>query len=157
MAGFNVTCYVDEESIETKVKNGIIRELRDSLKSEIEGFVRDEIKKYLKKVDIERIVDNELRKTTKEEVSELVYKIRRNEFEKFYWNAREVEPTPERMYKLLTSYVGYIDLLSDEHFKEAVSYKVTDEIIKKLGKNHGYKKIVDAVESSLEERVKANE
>lgn len=131
MGEFNVTCYVDEELISKKSANAIIKSVRDYVREDIEELVKDEIHRC--------------------EVSDLVFKLRKDDFEKFYWNAKEVDPTPEKLYKMLSAYVGYIDLLNDDLFRASVSSKVTSEIMLKLGKNHSYKAIAEAIENEMNE------
>ena len=158
MSDFNVTlyCEVDKETVETKVRNGIIREIRESIRSEVQQMVHDEVMDIYNKMALNQIVRDEYSKIVREDVRDLLYRIRKDEYQKFYWNGKEIEPSAEKLFNLLAAYVGYVQIMDDEDFQEAVMdkavYEISDEIIKRFGKNKGYKNVIEALEESMKEK-----
>lgn len=154
MSEFNVTCYVDEDAINKKIQNAITRYAKELAKDAIEEIIREEVQKTISNVDLKSIVIRTYKEQAREDVEQMLYRLRRDDYERFHWNGKEVDPSPEKMFKLMTAYISYVDLMDDPEFKKRVldvaSYQIYNDITTKFGKNHGYKKLLDTLKTELE-------
>lgn len=156
MEEFTVTCCINEDVVKQKIQNSVVRYAKEWAKDLIDNVVREEVQKTLSKINIEEIVCKVYKERARDEVEAQLYRIRRNDYERFHWNGKEVPPSPEKMFNLITAYVSYIELMDDPEFKELVLDKaacnISDRITTSFGRNHGYKKMLETIKSEMTEK-----
>ena len=149
-----IPCEIDSDDIKRKIEAKILPSIQRGLRDEIKAYVAVEAKEILKTMDITEVVENALEKSIKRQITDCLVRVRKDEYEKFYLNGKEVEPSAEKLYNLLASYMGYVKIMEDKKFQKAVIEKAASEaaerIVSSYDKKENYDKIRAIIEGALD-------
>lgn len=154
---FKVPCEVDETEIVEKIKTHALKEIHKELSLEIKNYVREEFKAVASQMDFREIAEETLKKAARSQMVECLERIREDEYMKFRLNGKEVEPSAEKLYNLLTAYASYTKILNSKKFRDAVMEKAVNEIADRITNDFDARERYEAVRKLIQEGLDSEE
>ena len=154
---FKVPCEVDDTAIVEKIKTHALKEIHKELSLEIKNYVREEFKAVASQMDFREIAEETLKKAARSQMVECLERIREDEYMKFRLNGKEVEPSAEKLYNLLTAYASYTKILNSKKFRDSVMEKAVNEIADRITNDFDARERYEAVRKLIQEGLDSEE